>query len=97
METATERGKEIEHRRGGTSVNEYRDGVKKLIEAEMKNVIDEEMRKAAQELLEEQRQAIRQMVEEQRRIIREVVEEEKKAIWARAEELRQSISKIGVR
>lgn len=97
METIIQRRRDIDQKKGGTSVNEYRDGVKKLIEAEMKNVVDEEMRKAAQELLEEQRQAIRQMVEEQRAIIREVVEEEKKAIWARAEELRQSISKIGVR
>ena len=96
METITERGKEAESGKGDNNAV-YRDAVKNLIEVEIKAVVDEEMRKAAQELLEEQRQAIRQMVEEQRKIIREAVEEEKKAIWARVEELRQSVSKIGLR
>ena len=68
-----------------------------LLIAEIRNVVDEEMKKAAQELLEEQKRAIRQMVEEQKKVIWEAVEEEKKAIWSRVEELRQSISKIGLR
>ncbi len=96
MEVA-ERGKETEQMKEGASVDDQRDAVRKLIEAEIRSVVDEEMRKAAQELLEEQRMAIRQMVEEQRKIIREAVEEEKKAIWARVEEMRQSISRIGLR
>ena len=99
MEIA-ERGKEAkgtERVTGGDSTDAQRDAVRKLIEAEIRSVVDEEMRKAAQELLEEQRMAIRQMVEEQRKIIREAVEEEKKAIWARGEEMRQSISRIGLR
>ena len=78
------------------SVADYRDAVKKLIEKEVQSVIDEETRKAAQELLEEQRKAIRQMVDEHRAAIREAVEEEKKAIWSRAEELRKSILKLGL-
>ena len=95
META-EQSKETAGRES-TSIGAQRDAVRKLIEAEIRNVVDEEMRKAAQELMEEQRKAIRQMVEEQKAVIREVVEEEKKAIWARIEEMRQSISKIGLR
>ncbi len=63
-----------------SSVAEYREAVKKLIEKEIQDVIDEETRKAAQELLEEQRKAIRQMLDEHRAAIREAVEEEKKAI-----------------
>ena len=91
MEITTEHGKE------SSGADTQKEAVKKLIETEIRNVIDEEMRKAAEELMEEQRTAIRQMVEEQRKIIREVVEEEKQSIWARIEELRQSISKIGLR
>ena len=34
-------------------MSDYRDAVKKLIEEERRNVIDEEMRKATEELLEE--------------------------------------------
>lgn len=91
METTTEQT------RGGNSDDVQRNAVKKLIETEIRSVVDEELRKAAEELIEEQRRAIRQMVEEQKRVIRDVVEEEKKAIWVRVEELRQSIAKIGLR
>lgn len=93
METTVDQGKEGKF---DTNVDEYRVAVKKLIETEVRNVIDEEMRKAAQELLEEQRKAIRQMVEEHRTAIRQAVEEEKKAIWARVEELKKSMLKLGL-
>ena len=63
METTVGQGKEVKF---GGNVDEYRKGVRNLIEAEVKNVIDEEMRKAAQDLMEEQRRAIRQTVEEQK-------------------------------
>ncbi len=96
METTVGQGRETERGKTGNNVNEYREAVRRLIESEVKNVIDEEMRKAAQELLEEQRKAIRQMVEEHRMAIREAVEEEKKAIQARVEELKQSILKLGL-
>ncbi len=76
--------------------NEHREAVREVIETEVRNLIDEEMRKAAQELLDEQKKAIRQLVEEHRLAIREVVEDEKKAIWARLEELRKSILKLGL-
>jgi polyhydroxyalkanoate synthesis regulator phasin len=78
------------------SVDEYREAVKRLIQTEIGNIIDEEIRKAALELLEEQKKAIRQVVEEHRLAIRQAVEEEKKAIWARVEELRRSILKLGL-
>ncbi|MFC1871784.1 hypothetical protein ACFLYF_05255 [Chloroflexota bacterium] len=93
METTVGREKES---RLDNSVDDYRQGVKNLIEAEVRNVIDEEMKKAAQELLDEQRKAIRQIVEEHRVAIREAVEEEKKAIWSRVEELKKSILKLGL-
>ena len=97
METMAEPGREAEYGQEGNKVGDYRDAVRKLIEKEMKNVVDEEMRKAGEELLEEQRKAIRQVLEEQRKTIRQVVEEEKKAVWARLEELRDSVSKLGIR
>lgn len=96
METKTGQDKEAEYGRSVTDVDEYREAVKKLIETEVKDAIDEELRKAAQELLEEQRKAIRQMVEEHKLAIKEAVEEEKKAIWTRVEELRRSILKLGI-
>ena len=96
METKTDRARETEHTRPSIVVDEYRDAVKKLIENEVGNIIDEEMRKAARELIEEQRKAIRQVVEEHKLAIRQAVDEEKKAIWARVEELRRSILKLGL-
>ena len=96
METMSQARPEVEYDKGSADVDEYRDAVKKTIEAEVKNTLDEELRKAAEELLEEQRKAIRQMVEEHRIAIRQAVEEEKKAIWTRVEELRKSILKLGI-
>ena len=96
METTVGHEKEVEHDKMGTNVNEYREAVKKLIETEVRNTIEEEMRKAAQELLDEQRKAIKQMVEEHKVAIREAVEDEKKAIWTRVEELKKSILKLGL-
>jgi ATP-dependent Zn protease len=96
METEIRQDKEVTFSAASNNVDEYRDAVKKLIETEVKDAIDEELRKAAQELLEEQRKAIRQMVEEHRLAIKEAVEEEKKAIWTRVEELRKSILKLGI-
>lgn len=96
METTVGHTREVEHGKMGNNVNEYREAVKKVIEAEVRNAIDEEMRKAAQELVDEQRKAIMQLVEEHKLAIREVVEEERKAIWTRLEELRKSILKFGL-
>ena len=96
METRVDQETGAELSKAGTDVAEYREAVKKLIETEVKDAIDEELRNAAQELLEEQRKAIRQMVEEHRLAIKEAVEEEKKAIWTRVEELRRSILKLGI-
>jgi len=81
---------------GSNATVEYREAVKRLIETEVGNIIDEEIRKAARELAEEQRKAIREAVEEHKAVIRQVVEEEKKAIWARIEEFRKSIIRLGM-
>jgi hypothetical protein len=59
MEKKVGSGIEAEPVRTNTTVNEYRDAMKKMIEREVGNIVDEEMRKAALELLEEQRKAIR--------------------------------------
>ena len=89
METTVGQAREVEHGKAGKNTNEYREAVRKLIEAEVKNVIDEEMRKAAKELLDEQRKAIKEMVEEHRVAIRQAVEEEKKAVWTRVDEMKK--------
>ncbi len=78
------------------SKDDYRDSIRKQIEVAIKTALDEEMRKATQELMEEQRKAVRQILEEQKAALREIVAEEKKAIWARAEDLRKSIIKLGL-
>ena len=79
-----------------SSADEYRTAVKNLIDKELGDIVDEEIRKAALELIEEQRKAIREMVDEHKLIIRQVVEEEKAAIRARVEELRRSITRLGL-
>ena len=93
METIVDHEREL---KSGKDVNEYREAVRSLIKSEVKNVIDEEMKMAAQELLDEQRNAIKEMVEEHRVAIREAVEEEKKAIRSRIEEMRKSILNLSL-
>ncbi len=91
MDTKTAQSRDVNN-----STAEYREAVKRLIETEVGNIIDEEIRKAARELVEEQRKAIREAVDEHKLVIRQVVEEEKKAIWARLEDLRRSIIRLGM-
>jgi len=76
--------------------DDYRASVKHLIAKKVEPLIEEEIRKAAQELVEEQRKAIREAVEEHKLVIRQVVDEEKLAIRARVEELRHSIVRLGM-
>ena len=76
--------------------DDYRNSVKQLIQKEVEPLVDEEIRKAALELVEEQRKAIREAVEEHKQVIKEVVEEEKHAIRARVEELKRSIIRLGI-
>ena len=96
MEASVGQKPEAVYSESQESSEEYRDAVKRLIDTEVRNIIDEEIKKASQELLEEQRKAIRQVVEEHQAAIRAVVEEEKKAIWGRVEELRKSIMRLGM-
>ena len=44
METTVDHEREVEHDKMGSSMNEYREAVRKLIETEVRNTIDEEMR-----------------------------------------------------
>ena len=96
IDTIVSQESEAEYAKTGKNMNEYKETVRKVIETEVRNLIDKELRKASQELLDEQKKAIRQLVEEHRLVIREAVEEEKKAIWSRLEELRESILKLGL-
>jgi len=76
-------------------MEEYREAVKKLINAEVKNVLDDEIKKAAQELIDEQKKAVRQVLDEHKAVIQQIMEEERKSIWEKAESLRKSILKSG--
>jgi len=76
--------------------DEYREGVRKLIDDEVRKAVDLEMQKAAQELIEEHKKATRQILEEYRVAIQEIVKEEKEQIWARAEQLKRSILQLGL-
>jgi uncharacterized membrane protein len=79
-----------------SNIDEYRESIRKLINDEIKSALEEEMKKAAQELMEEQRKAVRQILDEHKTAIRQIVEEEKKEIWEKAEALRKSILKVGL-
>jgi len=96
METKVNQETASEYGKTDTNESEYREAVRILTETEVKEIMDEELRKAVQELLEEQRKAIAQMVEEHKMAIKEAIEEEKKAIWTRIEEMRKSIIKLGI-
>jgi len=76
--------------------DEYRVSLKKQMEKEVEVILDEEIRKAAQELIQEQWRAIRETAEEHKQIIREVVAEEKLAFQARVEEFKRSIATLGM-
>ena len=75
---------------------EYREAVRKQLNEEVKKIIDLEMQKAAQELIEEHKKATRQVVEEYRNAIHQIVEEEKEEIWRKAETLKKSILQLGL-
>jgi ATP-dependent Zn protease len=75
---------------------EYREAVRKQLNAEVKKIIDLEMQKAAQELIEERKNATRQMVEEYKTLIHQIVEEQKAEIWKEAETLKKSMLQLGL-
>ena len=77
-------------------VGEYREGVKNIVESEVKKTMIEEIKRAQMELIEEQQKAIRQILEEHRAIIQSVVQEEKIAIREKVEDLRQSIVRFSL-
>ncbi len=96
MDTTIDRKKDIKGAVAAASIDEYRENIRRLMLDEVRKIVDEEMQKASQELLEEQRKAIRYILDEHKAAIRQVVEEEKKSIWEKAEMLRQSILKMGL-
>jgi ATP-dependent Zn protease len=80
----------------GQEASGFRDAIRKQLNDEVKKVIDLEMRKAAQELIEEHKKATRLIVEEYRATIHQIIEEEKGEIWKKAEALKQSILQLGL-
>jgi hypothetical protein len=80
----------------GNDIDQYREAVRKLINSEVKKTLEEEVQKAALEILEDQKKAIREILDEHKRAIQQVVEEEKKDVWEKAEALMQSIVKMGL-
>jgi uncharacterized membrane protein len=95
MEIAIDKKKEMKPS-PANDLTAYRESIRKVMVDELRNALDEEVQKAARELVEEQRKAIRQILDEHKAAIRQVVEEEKKTIWEKAESLRQSILKFGI-
>ena len=75
---------------------EYREAVRKQLNDEVKKIIDLEMQRAAQELIEEHKKATRQVIEEYRAAIHQIVQEEKEEIWKKAETLKKSILQLGL-
>ncbi|MFC1933464.1 hypothetical protein ACFLXU_07620, partial [Chloroflexota bacterium] len=69
----------------------YKQHLKLLIQAEVQNILDEEIKKTKQELLTEHRKAITQLVQEHKSLLRELVEEEKKAILDKSSDLKESL------
>lgn len=69
----------------------YKRDLSRLFDAEVQNTLDEEIKKAKQELLTEYRKAITQTVEEHKSLLKELVEEEQKAIPDKAAELKKSL------
>jgi len=76
--------------------SEYRDAIWKQLDDEVKKIIDLEMQKAVQELLEERKNATRQMVEEYKTVICQIVEEEKEEIRKKADTLKKSMLRFGL-
>jgi TRAP-type C4-dicarboxylate transport system substrate-binding protein len=74
----------------------FREAIRKQLNDEVRKIIDVEMRKAAQELIEEHRKATRQVVDEYRAAIHQIVEEEKEEIWRKADALKKSILQLGL-
>ena len=70
----------------------YRESIKKVLSSAMGNALDDETRRATQEMMRERENAIKQIAEEQSSVIKKIVEDEKKAIWARTLETQQSES-----
>jgi hypothetical protein len=75
---------------------EYREAVRKQLNDEVRKIIDLEMQRAAQELIEEHKKATRQVVEEYRSAIQQIVQEEKEEIWKKADTLKKSILQLGL-
>lgn len=96
MESVVDRKKDSKGNMASTSMDEYREKIRKMMYDQIRIVLDEELQKVAQELQEEQRKAIKYILDEHKAAIRQVVEEEKKSIWEKAEMLRQSILKMGL-
>lgn len=64
--------------------------IRKMLYSTLGNALDDETRRANQEMTEEREKAIKLIADEQKSAIRQFVEEEKKTIWTKTQEGRQS-------
>jgi hypothetical protein len=70
---------------------DYRAAAKQIVQSEILDLMKEEVRNAARELVAEQTKAIGETVVQHKRFIREALEEEKAAARRRIEEVRQTM------
>jgi hypothetical protein len=76
-------------------MNDYRASVKRMIQTEVGTMIDEEIKKAALQLIEEQRTVVREAIEEHKLVIRQVVEEERQVLRGRVEGISRAAIRLG--
>ena len=73
----TENGKAVEGLR-----TDFKETMKKNLYIIIGNTMDEETRRASQEMIKERENAIKQLADETRALFKKLLEEEKKSIWA---------------
>ncbi len=91
MEKKSVRGKEDAQ----SASDEFREYFTRLMEREIEAAGDDEIRRAALELVQEERRSVHGAVDEHKRVVRNVVEEQKLKMRDSIEELRRSIANLG--
>jgi hypothetical protein len=77
-------------------IEDYRNSIKKVLEAEVAAIITEEVKNGSKEIIEEYRRGIREIVEEHKRILAEELEQHKMTARAGKEELRHMITRLNL-
>jgi polyhydroxyalkanoate synthesis regulator phasin len=79
-----------------TATDDYRAAAQQTVEGAIGDLMKEEIRSAARELVEEQKKAIRQALEQRKTTIREVVEAEKVAARGSIGEVRRQMRSLAL-